>query len=89
MAPLTEVSGAPIRGHVTEISGSLASISVGSADGVAEGMVFVIYRGMDYIGDLRVSKVEPNQSAGSLVRTSGSVLVGDEVADEARFGLAR
>lgn len=87
--PLTPLSGSPIRGRVTEVSGDLATISVGSADGVTDGMVFVIYRGLDYIGDLEVSMVEPNQAAGKIVRSRGAPAVGDKVADEARFGMAR
>jgi len=88
VSPATPVAGSPIRGQVTAVSGSLATISVGTADGVGEDMVFVIYRGTDYIADLRVSKAEPNQSAGTIVRSSGTVQVGDQVADEARFGMA-
>jgi peptidoglycan hydrolase CwlO-like protein len=87
--PVTAVAESPIRGRITEVSGGLATISVGSADGVAEGMVFVIYRGLDYIGDLKISKVEPSQSAGKIVRSTGTVLAGDAVADEARFGMAQ
>ena len=83
------VAASPIRGHITDISGSLATISVGSADGVADGMVFVIYRGLDYVGDLKISVVEPDRSAGRVMGAAGSPRVGDEVADEARFGLAR
>lgn len=89
VTPLTAVASSPIRGRITGISGALATISVGSADGVTEDMVFVIYRGLDYIGDLEISKVEPNQAAGKIVRAAGAVRVGDEVADEARFGMAQ
>ena len=87
--PVAPAAVAPIRGRITDVSGSLATISVGSADGVAEGMVFVIYRGLDYIGDLRVTHLEPNQSAGRIVRSRGSPQVNDEVADEAVFGMAQ
>lgn len=89
VAAVTPATRSPIRGEVTAVSGSLATISVGSADGVAEGMVFVIYRGTDYIGDLLISKVDPNLAAGKIVRSSGTVAVGDSVADEARFGNAQ
>jgi hypothetical protein len=88
VTPLTPLSGSPIRGRLTDVSGDLATISVGSADGVTEGMLFVIYRGLDYIGDLRVEMVEPSQAAGKIVRSRGAPRVGDRVADEARFGLA-
>ncbi len=89
VTPLTPLSGSPIRGEVTEVSGSLATISVGSADGVTEGMLFVIYRGLDYIADVQISVVEPDRAAGTIVRSRGTPRVGDKVADEARFGMAR
>jgi len=85
---VSPVAVSPIRGRITDVSGSLATISVGAADGVVEEMVFVIYRGLDYIGDLKINVVEPNQSAGRLTRSAGAPRVGDEVADEARFGMA-
>ncbi len=45
-------------------------------------MVFVIHRGGDYVGDLRVSLLEPNQSAGKLVRSTDVLpLQGDQVTD--------
>lgn len=85
---VSPVAVSPIRGRVTDVSGLLTTISVGSADGVEEGMVFVIYRGLDYVGDLKISLVEPNQSAGRLIRTAAAPRIGDRVADEARFGMA-
>jgi hypothetical protein len=61
---------------------------VGSADGVETGMVFVIYNGSEYVGDLEITDVEPNQSAGRITRTRRAPRAGDSVADETRFGLA-
>jgi len=82
VAALTPSSVATIRGHVLEVDGNLVTVSVGSADGVSQGMVFVIHRGGDYVGDLRVSLLEPNQSAGKLVRsTNVQPLLGDQVTD--------
>jgi hypothetical protein len=86
--PLTPAAASPIRGHITDVSGSLATISVGSADGVSEGMVFVIYRGLDYIGDMKITHIEPNQAAGRILRSKGTPRVDDRVADEAVFGMA-
>jgi len=80
---------APIRGEIVEVSGKLATISVGSSDGVREGMVFVIYRGSEYIGDLEVTDVEPNLSAGKLVQMRATPRPTDLVADEPALGLAR
>jgi hypothetical protein len=88
VSPTSPVADSPIRGQVTELRGDLATISVGSSDGVAEGMLFVIYRGFDYVCDLRVSKVEPNMAAGVILNASTDPRVGDSVADQSRFGFA-
>ncbi|MBK8266812.1 MAG: hypothetical protein IPK83_00255 [Planctomycetes bacterium] len=83
----------PIRGEVTEVKDGLASISVGSTDGVAEGMTFLLYRpGVSgskplYLGTLRVTRVEANNCAGTLETTEGQVQPGDLARDEASFAL--
>lgn len=83
----------PIRGEVTEVKDGLASISVGSADGVVEGMTFLLYRpGLSgskplYLGTLRVTRVEANNCAGTLETTEGQVQPGDLARDEASFAL--
>jgi len=79
----------PIRGQILKVDGSVASISVGSADGVTEGMSFVIYRGADYLGKLRVTDVEPNRSGGDLTLVRGDIRPQDYVRDERSFGLQR
>ncbi len=86
--PLTPVSASPIRGSIDEVSGNLATVTVGSADGVSKGMVFVIYRDLDYVADLEIVRVEPNKAAGKILRSRGTPRVGDRIADEARFGMA-
>ncbi len=78
----------PIRGRILEVQGSLATISVGSADGVREGMVFVIYRGRDYIADLEVSDVEPGLAAGRIMRAKTMPRTSDMVMDEPALGYA-
>ncbi len=79
--PLSPISPTPIRGKVSDVSGNLITISVGSADGVKEGMVFLIQRGDQYVGDLKISTVSPNQAAGRLVRTTSPPIPGDQVTD--------
>lgn len=71
-----------IRGRLTDVQGDMVTLSVGSADGVQKEMRFVIYRDDQYVGDLMVSLVEPNQCAGRLIRTKGAPNVGDAVVDE-------
>ena len=84
---------APIRGEITSVKGALAEISVGQADGVAAGMKFLIYRPgqkgakPQYLGTLRITKVEPKQSAGQIEQSEGDVKAGDTVRDEASFAM--
>lgn len=83
----------PIRAEVTDVQGERAEISVGSADGVAPGMKFLMYRpGADggkpqYLATLRITKVEAGRSAGMLEEAAGDVRVGDLARDEASFAL--
>lgn len=88
VTPMEPVASTPIRGRILEVEGKLAMLSVGSADGVQENMTFVIYRGSEYIGDLKITDVEPHNAAGTIVRARGTPRVDDLVADEARFGAA-
>jgi len=81
VTPLTPISPTPVRGKILEVSGNLVTISVGSADGVKEGMVFMITRGDQYVGDLKISTVNPSQSAGRMVRTTLAPAQGDQVKD--------
>jgi len=79
--PLTPVTASAIKGKVLAVSGNLVTLSVGTADGVIKDMVFVINRGRDYVGELKVSAVEPNQSAGRITLSSTAPQIGDEVTD--------
>jgi len=76
-----------LRGRITEISGKYATVSVGSADGVTKDMVFVIYRGPDYVGELTINEVEPEMAAGRITRSVAVPQINDMVADLAGFGL--
>lgn len=86
---LTPVARSAIRGRVLEVSGGLVTVSVGSADGVKKNMVFVIHRGDQYVGDLKISDVDPNQSAGRLVQSAAAPASGDSVTDALRIGGSR
>ncbi len=79
------VPGHSVNGRVVQISGDLLTVSVGKADGVRTGMVFVITRGDEYVGDMRVSMVRPDECAGKIVRSAPGVAVkqGDQVTDAA------
>ncbi|NLF30116.1 MAG: hypothetical protein GX591_04415 [Planctomycetes bacterium] len=57
-----------INGRVTAVDAAhqVAQLNVGSADGVAEGMLFILYRGTEFVGELKVAQVQPNDCAGLL-----------------------
>jgi len=76
---------ARIEGRVTEVDGRHASISVGSADGVEKGMVFIIHRGAQYLGDLTITLVEPERSAGVLSELQGEIQEGDRAVPAAQL----
>ncbi len=76
---------ATIEGRVTEVDGEHASISVGSADGVEKGMVFIIHRGSQYVADLTITMVEPQESAGYLSEVQAEIQEGDRAVPAAQL----
>ncbi len=80
-----------ISGHVVAVDDKLVTVSVGSSDRVDSGSVFVVFRGSEYIGDVEITDVEPNLSAGRLIRLGSARLpeVGDKVEDEYHFAQPR
>ncbi len=81
----------PIRGEITSVKGELASISVGNADGVVPGMVFLVYRRAGetakpmYVGSIRITRVEATEAAGLIEQSTSDLKVGDQVRDETSF----
>ncbi len=86
VAAVTPAATSPIRGHVLEVSGNIVTISVGAADGVKQDMVFVVHRGDEYVGDLRITLVDPDQAAGRAVGSGVVPQPGDEVTDALGLG---
>ena len=70
-----------ISGTVTAVKGDLASINVGSAKGIKQGMQLIIYRGASYVAKLRVDEVDAGASAGMILDKALDPLQGDKVAD--------
>ncbi|MCO6439430.1 MAG: hypothetical protein J5J06_20260 [Phycisphaerae bacterium] len=70
-----------IRGKVVDIAGDVVTLSVGSSDGVQPGMVFVVHRGDEYVGDLRIDLVDPERCAGRTLAGGGIARVGDLATD--------
>jgi hypothetical protein len=85
----TPVSAMAVRGKILEVDGNRLTISVGSADGVKKGMVFVIHRAGDYVGDLKISHVAPDQSAGHLIQSRLEPSPEDLVTDAVSIASSR
>ena len=83
---VTPVSATPVRGRVLETSGDLATLSVGSADGVQKGMIFVVHREGTYVADIKISVVDPDQCAGRIVQQQSAPQPGDQVIDASGLG---
>ncbi len=56
-----------------------ALLNIGAAAGVKEGMEFIVLRGQDKVGRLRVTRVEPDQSTASVVESTRGVQPEDRV----------
>jgi hypothetical protein len=75
-----------IRGHVVDVDGNIITISVGAADGIRKDMVFVVHRAGEYIGDMKIDLVDPNQAAGRPVGPAFVPRRGDQVTDSLALG---
>lgn len=83
--PMAGVPAVRISGYVKAVDGEYVTVSVGSADQVRKGAIFVIFRGgSQYIADIEITDVEPNLSAGRVLRSAQGVSPGqgDQVLDE-------
>lgn len=89
VTPLAPLSPSAIKGHVKELEGDLVTLSVGAADGVQKNMIFILYRGDQYVADVKITMVDPNQSAGRIVQTAAAPQVGDQATDALRFAGVR
>ena len=71
-----------LRGLVTavDLKNSVAEISVGSVDGVREGMKFHVVRGDEFICDVLIIDVEPEKAVGVLELVQQQPRVGDNVS---------
>ncbi len=85
--PASPPAAPRIAGHVSYVDGDVVTLSVGSADRVEVGAVFVVFRDTAYIGDIEVTDIEPNLSSGRLIRSAPGVSPqkGDRAEDEFHF----
>ena len=75
-------AGTDVKGLVVEIQQNLITLSVGSADGVKEKMVFHITRGDRFLCDVIVTNVDINRCAGVLDLVQQSPQVGDTASTQ-------
>ncbi|HOK96939.1 MAG TPA: hypothetical protein PK052_07510 [Anaerohalosphaeraceae bacterium] len=80
--PATLPAASDIKGLVTEVQENLITLSVGSADGVKEKMVFHITRGDRFLCDVIITDVDINQSAGVLDLVQQRPQVGDTASTQ-------
>ena len=62
----------------------VVEISLGSSDGVAKGLTFMVSRNNQYLADLVITEVDENSSVGQLKTVQGEVREGDNVTFEFR-----
>lgn len=73
-------SDVSLSGLITEIGESLVSVSIGSADGVKDNMVFHVTRGDEFICDIVITDVDVNKAAGVLELKLREPRVGDTIS---------
>lgn len=71
-----------LKGLISEVDlkNSIASISIGSADGVKEGMRFHVVRGEEFVCDILIINVDVERSVGVLELVQQVPKVGDSVS---------
>ncbi len=78
--------GAPATGHITgtitAVRDGLASINVGSAQGVSRGTKLYIYRDASFVGYLRVDEVDEGEAAGTIIDKQLDPVIGDKVTND-------
>lgn len=73
------VPSSNLRGEVVEVAGNYASINIGESSGIERGMVAMVFRGQQYLGDLSIETVRPRESGGKLTTRIGDIRSGDRV----------
>lgn len=69
-----------IRGEIVDVNGGYASVNIGQASGLSVGMTLMVYRDGNYLGDLKIESVRPNEAGGRLdTLARGDIRPGDRV----------
>jgi chromosome segregation ATPase len=77
-----ETAQIALKGKITavDLKNNLAKISIGSSDGIKKGSQLHVTRGSNYICDIKVIDVAPDESVGSLELIQQEPKAGDTVA---------
>ena len=78
----TRPTGSDIKGLVTQVDKNLVTLSVGSADGVQQKMLFHVTRGSQFLCDVVITNVDINRSAGVIDLKVQNPQVGDTASTE-------
>lgn len=83
----TPAAVSPIYASVTEVDGAMATIDVGSASGIRDGMRLVVLRDGSYVCDLKITnQITPTEAVGQiLLERDKRIRPGDHVEDAASF----
>jgi hypothetical protein len=81
--PFPVAPRAGLKGYIFEVKGSLATVSIGAADGVKKKDRLHVSRGSEFICDIVITDVDTNKSAGILeLVQQGGPRIGDTVTSE-------
>ncbi len=74
--------GDKIDATVMAVRDSLASLNVGSASRIKKGMVFILYRGAEFVGNIRIADVGTTNCAGVIFEAVKEVRIGDKATNK-------
>lgn len=75
-----------ITGTVVAVADGIASINIGSANGVKKNMRFIIYRGNQYVGRIKIESVRVDQAAGIVLDSNRTPIEGDRIVNRIELG---
>jgi myosin heavy subunit len=78
--PGTEPIGLKCRISEIDMKNGLATVSIGSADGVKEGMKFHVTRGDEFICDVMITNVDTDKAVGTLQLVQQQPRIGDNAS---------
>ncbi len=77
------IAPAGLAGTVTAVRDNIASVNIGKAQGIKEGMKLIVYRGDQFVGHLKIENVDLNAAAGMVTDKRLDPMQGDRVTSSA------